>query len=213
MNCPVSLQQISVERWSGVISYVVIDWFIYTLRMIIVARMGMKQCPKLITYLVRKQIENLPTPLNQHVYAKGQATSMRVDQAYVALMEGETMTMCYILHFLIFAVVWGIFRIDQVVACVPLRSGWLLLFYFALDFVQDALADGIGSKFNHWSYLYKIGGWHSKRMLIFQINAALSWCGMFQFPIVYTEQIHDHRFKRMLFPCDWFLSTGGIMHY
>jgi hypothetical protein len=213
MNAPVSMQQINVSAWSAVVTYVIIDWSIYSLRMVIVARLGMKQCPKLITYLVRKQLENLPTPLNNHVYAKGPATSMRVDQAYVALMEGETMTMCYIMHFLQFAIVWGILRIDQVIACVPLRSAWLLLFYFGLDFIQDALADGVGSKFNHWSYIYKLGGWHSKRMLIFQINAALCWCGMWQFPIVYMEQIHDHRFKRMLFPCDWFMSSGGILHY
>jgi hypothetical protein len=213
MNTTVAMQQISVDRWNGVITYVIIDWVIYGLRMVIVARAGMKQCPKLISYLVLKQIENLPAPLTQHVEAKGDKTAMRIDQAYVALMEGETMTMNYVLHFINFAIIWGIFRIDDCVAAVPLRSGFLLLFYFALDFIQDALADCIGGKFNHWSYVYKLGGWHSKRMLVFQLNLAASFGGMFQFPIVFKVQNNDHRSDRVMLNTDWFQSLGGIMHY
>jgi hypothetical protein len=212
LNIGVTMQQIGVTSWSAVTTFVIMDWLIYALRVIIVARFGMKQCPKLITYLVEKQLENLPSPLLQHVESKGEKTAMRVDQAFIALMEGESMTVNFILHFINYAVVWGIFRNDDLIAVVPLRSGLILVFYSGLDFIQDVLADHIGSKFNYWSYLYKLGGWTSKQMFLFQMWQIMSYGSTFLFYFQIKPQTFDHVPNRMPVPTEWYFSIGGVMH-
>merc|ERR1712025_91025 len=100
------------------------------MRCVMIGRMGMKQCPKLIKYLVSKHMENLPTPMPANMEAVGPKTAMRLVQAYSTLMEGETMTQNFVVYF----VKWVIFRLSEALFMVPMRNVGVLAVFCVLDF-------------------------------------------------------------------------------
>lgn len=178
VNLLLSTSAIMITSWNDAVSFIVIDWAIFTFRISMVGRLGYKQCPKLVTFLVNKQMENLPIPLENPVKANGEKTAMAVFQAYVCLCEGETMTCVYMVHILFFFIRWVCVRDYEVVEVFPLRSFLVLVMYTGLDFIQDLLADRMTGKFSHWSFLYSGTGLFSKRYLPFLVmlsNQLGSW--------------------------------------
>merc|ERR1719298_327061 len=122
---------IGVPEFSGAISYIVVDWFIYALRMIIVARTLMKSMPKLQIYLITKQLENMPAPLPVQAAAQGQKTAMRCTQAFFALAEGETLTVMYFNYLVMFIILWYGVKEMLVLQIVPLRNV-VIIFIFSV---------------------------------------------------------------------------------
>merc|ERR1711907_700397 len=87
----------SVVSWCASINYIVIDWVLWGLRVVIVGRLGVKICPRLVMFLVKKHLDNVPAPLLNHADAQGEKTAMRCIQAYFCLCEGELMSALYFL--------------------------------------------------------------------------------------------------------------------
>eukprot|EP00746_Dinoflagellata_sp_MGD_P150586 gnl/MRDRNA2_/MRDRNA2_82422_c0_seq1.p1 gnl/MRDRNA2_/MRDRNA2_82422_c0~~gnl/MRDRNA2_/MRDRNA2_82422_c0_seq1.p1 ORF type:complete len:480 (+),score=25.71 gnl/MRDRNA2_/MRDRNA2_82422_c0_seq1:119-1558(+) len=215
LNMSVTRAQCSVATFMDSITYVVIDWFIYGLRVIIVGRLGYKQCPKVITYLVVKQLENLPWPLPSHVTAQGDKTAMRVVQAYMCLLEGETMTTMFVMHMIQYLVLFVLIRENAMMALVPSRNAWILTMYSALDLVQDFLADAISAKFCHWSYIYKTtdGSYYSKRLIPFTIISGIAVGNEWTYWVGGGSRIQNANFIRYPFAMEWGYASSGGGHF
>lgn len=166
-NNSLAMACIGVPEFSGAISYIVVDWFIYALRMIIVARTLMKSMPKLQIYLITKQLENMPAPLPVQAAAQGQKTAMRCTQAFFALAEGETLTVMYFNYLVMFIILWYGLKDTLVLQIVPLRNVIIIFIFSVLDLIQDLLADKVSKKFSDFSYLYMKGGWFATKNLMF----------------------------------------------
>lgn len=175
-NMGLSMAVVGVRAWLEAVNYVCIDWAIYIFRIGIVARLGMKQCPKLVTFVIKKQMENIPAPLPNHVQATGNKTAMRVTQAFLCLSEGEGMTMMFFLLTMVYLISWVMWRDPQVLYLFPMRSFLVIALYMVLDLIQDFLADHLTTKFNNWSWLYKSNddSWYGKQMR--GINFLFAYC-------------------------------------
>jgi hypothetical protein len=212
MNLAVTTAQIGVPSWADSLTYIGIDWITYILRIGIVGRFGFKTCPKLVSYLVLKQIENLPTPLERNVSSAGTKTAMRCCQAYFALLEGETMTTCFAFHALHYIILFLAFREMDMVQITPMRNFFILVMFTGLDLIQDILADHVSNKFSYWSYIYKKSGWFSSLMRPFMLVNGIVfglefnvWTGM-------RPRTANHNLVRMFFGTAG-PSSAGCVHY
>jgi len=89
------------------------------------------------------------------------------------LAEGEALTIVYLSIFSYYIVNWVILRMNEVSLVMPLRNVGVIFVYFAIDLIQDFIADKIGKRFSEWSYFYKEGGFMGREMRI--IATVLFW--------------------------------------
>jgi len=213
-NIAVSSAGVGVATWEASITFVAVDWLIFGSRIIIVGRFGEKVCGKIVKTLILKQLESLPAPLANHSVACGDKTSMRVQQAFLCLIEGESMTSCYACLILIFFYNWVLRRDLGIIYVVPMRSMWIIMMYTILDFVQDLLADHLTKKFNDWSYLYHGSGWCAKKMMGFHICLSLGVGYELSFTVGAKSRAQRHM-PRSSWPFEfkYVWSPPGLLHY
>merc|ERR1712118_231075 len=108
------------------VTYVVVDWATFFLRIEVVGRFGMKQCGGLVKYLITKQLENMPAPLPQHTYAVGDKSAMRTLQAFFCMAEGETLTISYAFFLSYYIVDWTLMQNPMVFYIVPMKDVWVI---------------------------------------------------------------------------------------
>lgn len=213
LNFSIALTAIGVVGYNEATTFIAVDWITFFLRVVVVGRLGMKQCPKLVTYLTVKQMENMPSPLPVQAEAVGAKTAMRCVQAFACLAEGESMTSMYMLMVFNFVLRWAILRDNQMMAVCPMRSFWIITLYLALDFVQDMLADKIANKFNNWSYLYGADGIFHRRMWLLT-----TW---YFAPVGFNSMVYVsekwknvvHGVPRFPIPVQWYWSSPSFIHY
>jgi len=213
LNVMVATASVGVASWAQALNYVIIDWCIFLYRIAMVARVGLKTTPRLTTFLVRKKMDELPSPLENAVKASGEKTAMAVFQAYCALCEGETMTVVYIMHVFFFIVRWNIIRDYEVIDVFALKSFLVVVLFTGLDFVQDLLADRITAKYSHWSYLYSNSGLFSKPFLPFLVMLGNYLGCWYSFTIGKYPRLMTHRPTRMpVTYVDVMWSPPGFIH-
>lgn len=186
LNAPVSQAMVGVRNAEEILTFVIVDTFQFLARNILLARWGMKTCPKLFTYVLQKQLQNVLAPMPKVREALGAKTAMRISQALMVLLEGETLTTnflwlaCYFLQ-------WGtIMQSNYAWVTVPMKSFWVIGMFFGLDLIQDFVASKVTDKFSNWTYIYSPQGWANSR----------------------------HRWQSWMLTCCWIyhqLSGGGFM--
>jgi hypothetical protein len=157
LNLQITVAQVGVLRWSDVINYLLIDWVLFTLRVGVLIRVGMNSCPKLVTFMVSKQLENMPAPMPAHEEAVGPKSAMRVIQAFLCILEGETLSIMYLVHVLHLLILFVIAQRRELLGVAPLGSMGLVLTYVGLDIIQDLIADKVANRFSTWTFMYTAG--------------------------------------------------------
>ena len=212
-NVFITIASVGVSEWADMATFIITDWMIYILRIVIVARIGMRTCPKLIAYLITKHLENMPGPLPNHCACHGDKTAMRTMQAYMALTENESLTSLFILQVVHFIFRWNILKDTQIVYILPMMNMWVVFVYCALDFIQDILADRISSRFSTWTFIYKASGWYHRRMLVFQILTGASMGFVFEVFIGIKTRALMHDILRSPIMTDYWWSSPASSHY
>lgn len=141
-------------------------------------RLGAKTCPKVINFLLAKQLENTMSPLPNHAGAAGDKTAMRVNQGFVALAEGETLSVDFLFILIWYINAYHILGQNKAIQILPMRSVLLILLFSVLDCIQDIIASTTSSKFSNWSYLFDKShekSWHSKKNWIFWWVIYMKW--------------------------------------
>jgi len=172
---------IGANEWLDVINFVVIDWLLFFLRMGLCLRIGFKTCPKLLEMLLKKQLENVLTPMARARAASGDKTSIRVQQAFFCLIEGETLTVCYsmlLLNYLM-CLICGPYFQHMMEKIVPMKTVVHVFVFAFLDLLQDILGDRALAKFSEWTYLYRgVGkgkGYHGSTFLPYVAVGYIMW--------------------------------------
>lgn len=176
-NHALSISMIGANSWADVVTFISCDWFQFGMRMVLLLRLGMKTCPKLISLLITKQLENISSPMPAAANGLGDRTAMRTMQAFMCIIEGESLSINFIFALLFFTHTYLILGYNAMLFVVPMRHVGILLMFCALDTIQDIIA-GVGShKFSNFSYMTVIGGnaWHSKKMFPFFTHLYVSW--------------------------------------
>lgn len=212
-NLGLSLAVVGVAQWIDAINYICIDWAIYLARIAIVTRAGIGICPKLVTYIVKKNIENIPAPLPNHVRAVGDKTSMRVTQAYLCLSEGEGMTVMFFMLVVDFIICWPLWRDPMILFIFPMRSFFVVGMYMGLDLIQDFLADGLTKKFNDWSWLYQTTGWFGKRFQLQQLLMSYALANEAACYLGTKQRYVMHNLMRFPIWDGWHASSNVLLHY
>merc|ERR1719299_259265 len=120
-------------------SFLVIDNFQFGMRFVLIARLGFKHCPRLFSFVLSKQLQNICSPLPQHVNASGHKTAMRIMQALMVIFEGETLT-SNLLWIAVYFLQWGtILKHELAWFIVPQKSYMMIGIFCAFDFIQDLL--------------------------------------------------------------------------
>jgi len=180
LNLSNGCASIGAETWADVANFVVIDWLLFFFRIGLCIRFGEKSCKKLFMALLKKQLENVLSPLPNHITAVGSKQAMRVHQAFFCLIEGETLTVCYMLLLGNYCVC-GIERnMTHMMSKVsPMRSSAVIFIFMALDLLQDIMGDKLMGKFSSWTFLYrgrgKADGMHCSRILPFVAFGYMAW--------------------------------------
>lgn len=213
LNLGVAQACVGVRNYADTSSFICVDWITFILRMVIVSRAGMNSCPRLLNFLIKKQLENVPSPMPKHVEAQGDKTAMRCVQAYLCLTEGETLTICYLAIALNYIFSWLCWQDTLVIYSVPMRDFFIILLFAVLDFIQDGLADTISKKFNDWSYLYMPGGWYSKKNLILVLIFAYAIGGewMMNGPVAKGKLMNVMTMDVFIWP-EWHWQTPSNLH-
>jgi len=170
LNANVAQAMVGVQDISQMVFFIIVDALQFIARSVLLARTGMKQCPKLFSFVLEKQLQNVVVPLPKLAAASGDKTAMRIMQALMVLLEGETLTsnLCFLaLYFLN----WGTLLQDNYAwITVPLKSAWVVGVFFLIDLIQDLIAARVTDKFSNWTYIYAAEGWSHKR------HRWQSWC-------------------------------------
>merc|ERR1711988_1186692 len=115
VNVGVSMQMCGVRAIADVPMLAVIDYILFFARLLLVSRPFMKTCPKVINYLVAKHIDNLPSPLPQHMHCVGAKIAMRTIQAMFTTCECEATSLCLCCNSLMFIIGFNILYDPQVI--------------------------------------------------------------------------------------------------
>lgn len=157
MNYQLCVTLIGVPSFMKAITFIVTDWLVFASRMFGVMRLGMQTCPKLVTFFVKQQLDNVVTPLPNHVSAAGAKTAMRVNTCCTAMLEGEMMTSALVFLMIIYVLNRIIFQRTEMDVLMPMRNVGIILLFLANSMTQDFMAEMATKKFSEWSYIYKKG--------------------------------------------------------
>lgn len=175
LNGPVAQAMVGVQNAEDIITYVVVDTLQFLGRNILLARWGMNTCPKLFTYILQKQLQNVVSPLPKVRDANGPKTAMRTSQALMVLLEGETLTSNFLYLFCYFFM-WGtIMQSNYARQIVPFNSFWVIGMFFGIDLIQDLVASKVTDKFSNWTYIYSGNGWAHPRHRWQSWNLTACW--------------------------------------
>lgn len=177
MNHILMVSMIGADGWDTLFTFVIVDWFQFGMRISFLLRIGMSICPKLMIFLVKKQLENIASPLPQHAVAVGNKTAMRCMQAFMCLVEGETLTMNFVFVLVFFVQSYELMKHNKLLQCVPMRSVGILLIFAALDTMQDIIAGNVSNRFCNFSYAFarEPTSWHSKRLIPMWMIVYTAW--------------------------------------
>jgi hypothetical protein len=175
MNAVLAISMITASSVAQTLVFIISDWFQFGTRVVLLNRFGIKTCPGLITFLIKKQLENCPSPLPNAVLATGEKTAMRCIQAFMAIMEGDTLTINFAYLSLI-AIHWGIVDTDPIFEHAMPIGVWVVFVFGFLDCIQDVIAAKSANKFSNFSYMYdRQEGWHAKRLYMFLFGYYFAW--------------------------------------
>jgi hypothetical protein len=176
-NHTLALSQVGAENWVSLGTFIACDWVQFFVRIVLLLRSGMKTCPTLITFLLKKQLENTMSPLPNHVESVGDKTAMRVNQALLALLEGESLSVNFLLLLLFFVYNYNILGYNKPLLIVPMRSVGIIFIFMALDVLQDIIAATSAHRFSNFSYVFgtTYGCWHSKAMIKHWVQFYIYW--------------------------------------
>merc|ERR1712224_650363 len=160
-----------------VATFVCCDWFQFGMRMVLLLRIGFKTCPRLISFLISKQLENISSPLPNSSSSLGDRTAMRIMQAFMCIVEGESLSVNFLFALIFFLNQSTILGYNSMFFIVPMKNILIILMYTLLDATQDVIASVGSLKFCNFSYMFQIGGgaWHSKRMGPFFFHVYFAW--------------------------------------
>jgi len=214
-NIGISTASVGVRRWLDTFTYIGMDWTIFFLRIGVLGRVGMKQCPKLVSYYVAKQIENIPSPLPNNITAVGSKTAMVTTQAYLCLVEGETMTSNYALHVIVFVFRWYGLQDNDMSLVFPLRSMGVIALFTGLDLIQDFGADRLTAKFSGWTWIYTNAGLYHKKNWAWLVVIGFSMGAQYTLLNGKIARMQFHRVTRLpvCHNADWTWSPSGNIHY
>lgn len=214
LNVMITFGCVGSNSYNQAASYIIIDWGIFLHRIGMVMRFGMKTCPKLVTLMVTRALSDLPAPLINHEKSAGSQTAMRTLQAYMCLMEGESMSNCYVIWIFFFSFRWSIMRDFNMLVMFPMRSFFIIVIFTLLDCVQDIAAERITSKFNKWTYLYsnQNNGVFSKKIFIFPFLLAVQLGSAF-YHYASAPKLLTHRSSKLPLVYEIYGSPAGISHY
>merc|ERR1712224_389398 len=114
------------------VTYIIVDWFLFTVRLVLLIRIGYKICPRLLAFLIQKQLENCVRPMPAAVEAGGTKTAMRTIQAFMVLLEGDTLTINF-LSFMLWIVWFYAVDFDPMIMHVCPLGVWVVFVLFAMD--------------------------------------------------------------------------------
>jgi len=176
-NHILSVSMIGARTWNDVGTFVSCDWFQFGMRMVLLLRLGFKTCPRVISFLIAKQLENIACPLPKSSESLGDRTAMRIMQAYMCIIEGESLSVNFIFAFIFFLHNSTLMGYNSMLLIVPMRNVLMILLFTMLDAIQDVIASVGSLKFSNFSYLFQLGGgaWHSKLMSPFFVHIYVAW--------------------------------------
>jgi len=175
MNSDVALAMVGSKGVDDMILFLAIDNFQFGMRFLLLSRMGFKNCPKLFSFLLEKQLSNICSPLPAQAAALGPKTAMRIMQALMVIFEGETLT-SNLLWIAVYFLQWGtILKHELAWFIVPQKSYMMIGIFCAFDFIQDLLAGRIAEKFCSWSYVYSGKGWFHRRFFFQRLHLYYIW--------------------------------------
>jgi len=177
LNSAVAMAMTGAKDPIDMMSFLVIDNFQFGMRFVLIARLGFKHCPRLFSFVLSKQLQNICSPLPQHVNAFGHKTAMRVMQAMMVIFEGETLT-SNLLWIAVYFLHWGtILRHELAFANIPQKTWAMIGVFCAVDFAQDMLAGHIAEKFSNWGYMYSNKKWFSRTYFFQRFFIYFGWSG------------------------------------
>lgn len=213
LNLSVALAAIQKRDFGELGVFILTDWVIFLVRIVGVARAGSRQCPKLITLLVKNQLDNVPSPLPKFEEAVGAKSAMRCNQAFLSLSEGESMTMAYVFYMLFYTLLWAMLRENKILFMFQMRSMWVVVGLTLLDFAQDIMAEKVTHKFNNYTWLYKSGGWHTQKFVWFHAAfGCVCGCWFIQMIMMGIRMLNQH-YTASIAAVDWAWPLSATVHY
>lgn len=175
LNAALSISMIGSASIDDVITYVACDTFQFGMRVGLLGRYGMKSCPKLFKFILLKQLSNIPCPLPKQAENLGHKTAMRIMQALMTVLEGETLTV-NLAYIALYALQWGVIMDSEFAwAMIPLKTYLIVVIFVVIDLVQDIMAGKVGDKFCNWSYIYSSEGWQHKKNNLYVFIVFFCW--------------------------------------
>lgn len=140
---------------TDVAQFVVIDWVQAFFRIGLQMRIGIKQFPALVRFLLSKVLENIPRPMFNSAQALGDATAMRLHQAFMCVLESICLSIAFQFMMGYLIVLLFVFNdLSYVSAFCPARNIWFGVIFCVSDVTQDLFSERFLEKFSNWSFIY-----------------------------------------------------------
>lgn len=155
LNISVASAANAVSAYGDIASFVLIDWALFFFRVGLLLRVGQKAFPGVVRTLLVKTLENIPRPMFKSAESLGDATAMRLHQAYLCVCEGISLTVSFLFvaAYVIMPVLISpsimFIRINS-----PMRSAIVPIIYIISDGIQDVASNYSCGKFSNWSFVY-----------------------------------------------------------
>lgn len=135
--------------------FLFIDWILCGFRIAILLRLGQRAFPGLVRFLLAKVLENVPRPMYRGAEAMGDATAMRLNHAYICLLEAVTLSLAFqtVVTWVALGSLWdstGILAFMN-----PMGTILLPLSFLVNNVIQDQMCGFVFEKFSNWSFLFR----------------------------------------------------------
>jgi hypothetical protein len=150
----VAQSALSSVNLGQIIQFLILDWLACFFRMVLLLRLGSKAFPGLLRFLLSKSLENVPRPMYNSAAHMGDATSMRLHQAYLCLLEGLTLSMGFFTSLIVFLMVRYVYQDTIMITMFPSKNVLTIFLFIISDVIQDLLTEHILKKFSNWSFIF-----------------------------------------------------------
>lgn len=148
------LSAIASPDFSACIQFVVIDWALCAFRFGLLLRLGQKAFPGILRFALNKTLENVPRPMYKQAAHLGDATGMRLNQAYLALTEGFALSTAFAALF--FFSIYALYIIDVQIRGImsPANTILFIIIFLVSDLIQDQVSEHFVKKFSNFSFIF-----------------------------------------------------------
>jgi hypothetical protein len=213
LNMGIAASWAAAGTFPDLVTYLVLDYLSFVIRMIVLGRLGMQQFPKLVRFLVTKNIENLPSCMPNHIAAQGQITSMKTAIAFVAVSEGTSLTMCILLQTvcIIFLYISNDWKSRWF---FPSQEPLLVIVSVICVSLQDCVSNVVSNKISSLSFLFKKNGFLGKEFQAVKMILYLSLNFYFFMAFVSVAPNRNTRELAVIFSSRFqAASMHGTLHY